>query len=221
MNYIVIILAVFVILLLYFLYKSVFNKSLVKGLIRLDAEKTLSTEVLSNPRSNKYYYEFWTFINNAPSTITPIVRRMGDLSIYLDQSNNLILTKDTAPTPLFTIINPYPLQKWVHVIVHVNNHGDTGITTIECYINGKLVMTKPNQRLTSVPSGDLLIGMSSGLNGYITRLKRVPENIDANTAWNHYVAGNGISGIARFFSQYNIDMNVKKDQVLQRRVRLI
>lgn len=231
MNYSVIILVCVVLLLLYILYKYVFNRSLVKGLIKLDQEKMLTEDKLNNPKAKNYYYEFWTFINQVPTGKSPFIYREGDIGIWLTAENQLVLVKNspsgaTTYTPtdvLFTIIQPFPFQKWIHVTVNVINHGQTdNSTTIECYINGKLVITKPNLAMyTPTPKGSFYMGRASGLNGYITRIQRVPQNIAANEVWDHYVQGNGLTGISQFFAQYHIDMNVTKDQVLQRNVRLL
>ena len=230
MNYTVIILICVVLLLIYLLYKYISStQNMAKGLVNLNSEPSVSLAKLNNPKSLNYYYEFWTFINALPKptgsavTYTNIVHRVNDLGVWSGSDNTLVLAID-SPTAnpkniLFTIIHPYPLQKWVYVVVNVVNHNDKN-AFIECYINGKLVKTQPNQPLTTYPTGELKIGQS-GIKGYITHLLRVPKNIDATTVWNHYVKGNGISGVTNFFSQYHIDMNVTKDQVLQRNVRLL
>jgi hypothetical protein len=202
---------------------------LVKGLIKLDTVKSLSVDKLNNPRAKNYYYELWTFINASPTpNPSPIMYRVGDLGIWINTNNELVLVKNSTSAVygstdvLFTIMNSFPLQKWVHIVVNVINHGSSNTpTTIECYINGKLIITKPSVDMkTSVPTGDLIMGKASGLNGYLTRAQRVPNNIMANTVWDHYLQGNGIGGVSRFFAQYHVDMNVTKDQVLQRNIRL-
>ena len=233
MNYTVIILICVVLLLIYLLYKYISStQNMAKGLVSLSSAPSVPISKLNNPNSINYYYEFWTFINALPAssvastTYTNIVSRAGDLGVWLGSDNTLVLANTNSSgsiTPngiLFTIINPFPLQKWVYVAINVVNHSTSANTLVECYINGKLVTTQPNQTMANSPSGGLNIGQS-GVNGYITHLLRVPQNIDATTVWNHYVKGNGISGVTNFFSQYHIDMNVTKDQVLQRNVRLL
>ena len=93
------------------------------------------------------------FPNNAPGLY--IAPNTNDLVIFMNTFN--VINEQIT-------VNDIPLNKWVNVIIRVQN------TTMDVYINGTI--TKSHQ-LHGVPKqnyGDVYVGMNGGFAGYISNL---------------------------------------------------
>jgi hypothetical protein len=119
------------------------------------------------------------------------------------------------------IMKNFPVQKWVQIIISVN--GDL----VDYYINGKLINSvlhnDPNYRLRPLGSDGLnnditLSDSSAPWDAYLSKFQLTTNSIDAQTAWNMYLAGNGQSNFS--LSQYNANLTVFKNQVQESRFSL-
>lgn len=215
MNSVVIGLSVIALILIYVLYIYFKKSPLTSGILGLNSQTSTPPEKLEKSSVTNYYYEGWIFIQT-PATENKILfgRDIG----YQLNGNTLSVYKGNSL--LFTVMDKFPIQKWVHLAVNVYNHSMTN-AIIECYMNGKLILTKPNQALTDTPVGSFLMGDVGGNTGFLTKVNRVSSNVNAEDVWNRYLEGNGVSGYVAFLSNYNVNLSVLKDNVLDRKIQLI
>jgi hypothetical protein len=98
------------------------------------------------------------------------------------------------------ITNNFPIQKWVHVVISVDN------TSIDWYIDGKLITS---QQLPSVAYVTDSYGIGFGVfDAYLTGFVRNDYPLDPQTVWNKYMAGNGIKTA---MASYSLSATIKKD----------
>jgi hypothetical protein len=133
------------------------------------------------------------------------------------------MTSGTDKT--ITITDNFPIQKWTHVIVSLDNQ------FMDIYLDGKLVMS---QRLFTPPSvtgaaaaqpktppdnpAPIYLGNSGStaftpFDAYIATFIRWTKPMDPQLAWNTYMSGNGGNSITNMFSSYNLNLSVLKNNV--------
>jgi hypothetical protein len=158
-----------------------------------------------------------------------IFSRNKDIVVYLDQFTSTlyaILNPNTAGLlPSFSnestllqsgstkiaITNNFPLQKWVCLIVSIDN------TVADCYLDGKLIKSI---KITQVgPDKISNIKFGSGFDAYIAQFQRWTNPLDPQSVWNAYVAGSG-SRLAGTDSNYNVALSVLKDNVITSKLTL-
>lgn len=227
MNTVVVVLSILAIILIYVLYLYFKKSALTSGVLNLNTFQSLDNNKLDRPFATDYYYEGWVFVQTPSAIPKNLFGR--DVYFSLDNNNLAVYKKASPATPsvpdskLFDITSKFPIQKWVHLAMNVYSHS-TNSTTIECYINGKLVTTKPNQSLNDFDASNppqFTMGANAGHTGYLTKVNRVPNTVNAEQVWARYLEGNGVSGYVAFLSNYNVNLNILKDNTLERRINLI
>lgn len=137
MSTVVIILAVIVILLIYILYRF-----LKAAEVELTASANMNDDItampiMTNPTSTKYAYGLWIYVNSwQMGTPKTLYSRDNNIKLYLDANSptlkcDIYMSNDTYKT--IEITDNFPVQKWVHIIVSVDNQ------YADCYLDGKLV----------------------------------------------------------------------------------
>ena len=188
--------------------------------------------IMNSPRGTKYAYGLWMYVNSwdmgSPKTV---FTRADNIELYLDPGSpvlncNIIMSNDDVKT--VEITDNFPLQKWVHVLVNVDNQ------YIDCYIDGKLVKSVrayiedstngikvPKQPPQGGKDGiKMKLGGSSRYDAYITKFKHWPSAVNPETAWATYMEGNGQSSFKNWMSSYGLDVLLKKDNVEQTKFSL-
>jgi hypothetical protein len=90
-------------------------------------------------------------------------------------------------------------------------------SSIDIYINGKLVQTNALQTAWSLDSGSLYVGSkTSGFTGHITMAVLHKAPLGPQDAWDIYSSGygsNGSSSAVDFFNKYKVRFAFVKDNV--------
>ena len=216
MNYTLIILGIILILVLYVLYRFLYDKQTT-----ISSQQYLNDSVadvkfsdLSNPSSSRYSYSIWIYVNSLGGDTNIFEINDGTdkyrfyLKAYTDGSLKYLL-RDNGDVE--KIITPnFPLQKWVCVIISVDGN------VIDLYLDGKLVKSQKSNGDTKKPTeGSIITYTASDI--YIAEHKRVPNPTDPQTAWDTYMAGNGGSYISNSFASYGANLILTKDQVDQKK----
>jgi hypothetical protein len=197
---------------------------------------------LTSPTNTSYAYGIWVYVQNwDPSAQKTIFYRSNNIKLYLDPNSptlkcDIVLTDSTTKTIMIT--NSFPLQKWVYIIVSVDNQ------FVDCYLDGKLVVSqqvtnviKNTNRTTTVISplqpsdsttSPLYLGNSatpnfkspnsggsvgSGWSANALLFTKWSTPVDPQTAWNFYMKGNGRSSFASFFGSYGVNYSILKDNI--------
>ena len=156
MNYLVIILAIIVILLAYYIYTIVSAPAVIGENIDLSEEPVvIKSSSISNPYSANYCIGVWVYIFNFSQNnqidrfiqygTSEHLAQDSMFSLRMDQYkpilycdvlvNDETMSKKYKPqtVKITNDMDLFPLQKWTYVSVSVSN------SFIECYINGRFV----------------------------------------------------------------------------------
>lgn len=220
MDTTIIFLGVAVIILLYAIFYFMGGKdSLATKIDLLQKQSDISVDKLTKPESAKYSFEVWTYVYGSNDASikdkyffyrdgTPgknIGLKMGNNntpSLYLEYVNTVNTTK-TKQDVLIT--DNFPLQTWQHVIVSVDN------SYIDVYLNGKLVKSIKDATIEP-PSLTSPVNFSpTPFKTYLAKFTRTITPTDPQTAWNHYLAGNGENPLKNLTGNYAVSMNFKSD----------
>jgi len=219
-----IILGVILVVLLYilFVYLST-DKELLQEYVHLDDNLNPITE-LEKPESSRYAYGFWIYVNTWDSSIEKtIIQIPSNLKIYLDANTaslkvNVDTTSGTQKN--IRVTDNFPLQKWTHVIVSVDNE------FVDCYIDGKLVRSSRiyegssgNASKPLIPTESSEIQFGTQFDAYLSRLKRWTYPVNPQKAYDEYMKGNGQGGFAGI-PTYGLDLKVIKDNELYKEINV-
>jgi len=219
----IIILGVIIIIIAFFLIRYYFfsTTTLADKIHLSDSPADISLNDTLNPKSINYTFGSWVYVNNfsnavlysyatteSSTTSTPLKfslilggvnMNMPSISGVKGVLNSPVLTAiingGTATTSSYntvTITNNFPIQKWVYVAVAVDT------IYADCYIDGKLVISKPlSPQITVAPSIPPMIKFTQP-NGskpdiWLTKLTRWDKPLDPQSVYNEYSAGNGLS----------------------------
>ena len=205
MNYTLIILGIILILVLYVLYRFVYDRqTMVSNKQYLaDNPPDKSFEDLANPESSRYSYNLWIYANTISGKETIFSIDQTKFKLEITNTGNL---EFNVPGSSNIITSNYPLQKWVCVSISVDNN------IVDSYLDGKLVKSQKIDISTNKPDKNSKISFGTG-DIYIAEFERLPYPIDPQTAWDRYMAGNGGSYISNAFAAYGANLILTKDQV--------
>ena len=234
MNYVVIILGVIVIILIYILIRIV-SASAVELTSSANLNDVISPiDIRNNPTSSRYAYGLWIYVNSWNNNVNKtIYKRDENIKLYLDTDSptlkcDIKMTDDEEQS--FEITDNFPLQKWVYIIISVDNQ------YIDCYLDGKLVRSgraytqevdnaETAKAFPKTPSvtgnvGKIKLGGEDKWDAYVTKFKHWSGPVNPETAHSEYLSGNGQSSFRNFFSRYGLDILIKKDDVEQTKLSI-
>jgi hypothetical protein len=221
MNYTLIILGIILILVLYILYRFIYDRQTTIN--EMDYLKDGISDVtfanLANPASVRYTYSIWIYANQAGDNDIFLIEDdiAGTAGVYrfklhVTTAGELKYNIHTKPTvaaaadETHIITSNFPFQKWVCVAISVDNN------IIDSYLDGKLVKSQQIKEIQGPTSKTSTIKHGTG-DMYIAKFERLDTPIDPQTAWNMYMSGNGGSYISNAFASYGANLILTKDQV--------
>lgn len=224
MNPLIIVLSVIIVIIIFFIIRSYFfsTKTLATNINLKDNPVDISSGEITNPASVLYSFGTWIYVNSFQNnriityrdpTTPPSATNPSRFSLVLggsehnpDAMNKPVLTAilnvNNKPE-MIVITRNFPIQKWVYVVVSVDT------VFCDCYLDGKLIVSKQIPQILTGQSGSIKFGKFSGVNGDIilTKVSRWDYPLDPQTVWNEYSTGNGLSQAA----DLSIALNVKTD----------
>jgi hypothetical protein len=219
MNFIVIGLGITIIVLLYLLY-TYYNTS-SKALLKTASLKASNPSItsISEPRSSRYAYGIWTYVNSWDNTNTKVIfSRANNLKLYLSASEpslycDVYMNDGSTKTTLIT--DNYLIQRWVHIIISLDNQ------FLDCYLDGKLVKSsrlygtsKTPTSTPAIPPSDttpIIIGSSNPFDAVVSNFVRWTNPMDPDTAWKTYLSGNGLQTLGSSFNSYGAKLNIMQN----------
>ena len=133
-----IILGIVIVILVFILYKYFQSTATTvkSSMTDLKIQQPVITNI-SSPTNNQYAYGIWLYVNNWDQGTTKVIFSVqGSLNVYLlqNQPSLCVDVKMSDNTTSSTIItNNFPLQKWVYIIVSLDNQ------FLDVYLDGKLI----------------------------------------------------------------------------------
>jgi len=214
------IIVILVILVIYFVW-SMLASSSSSTVISNEQDASAQTTISISDKTYSFALSAWIYVSDWSSTSgeKSIISSESDTStkspnllISLGKDTNVLnVTLASSGTTIPSIPN-IPLQTWVSIILNVNNG-----SSIDIYINGKLVQTNALQTAWSLDSGSLYVGSkTSGFTGHITMAVLHKAPLGPQDAWDIYSSGygsNGSSSAVDFFNKYKVRFAFVKDNV--------
>jgi hypothetical protein len=223
MNYYLIILGILIVLLIVFLYYFVYttNNKVLSVQANLKVSNPAITSI-NNPTSRRYAYGIWIYVNSWDNT--------RDKTIFTRENNITLKLAATSPTLICSIItdNPttpsietpitdnFPLQKWVFVVLSIDNQ------FLDCYLDGKLVRSSKIQTqltgnntngamttyIPKTPSESTPVQLGTNVDIVIASFTRWSAPVDPQTVWSEYAKGNNNSFMSRFTNMKSYGANI-------------
>lgn len=218
MNYTFVVLGIILLIILYVLYMVFTEKKTELSSYKKLSGQSISYSDLQNPSSTKYYISMWVYVVKSAGTqiLYTVNKTSGNASfkVQLIDSNLEVVLDDgsNASDDKITLTENFPLQRWTCIVVSVN------ADILDAYLDGKLVKSiKPNGWTNSTldVNSDVTEGSVTTNEIYIAKFERIPQAIDASTAWDKYMAGNGGNGLVQFLKRYGISLVLTKDSTEQ------
>lgn len=218
MNYTLVILGIVLLLVIYILYKVLDEKSrsVASKMDLKVSNQSVAVENTGKADSMRYYISTWIYVNNLPGSESSIYKleNSSTNTTYLE----LLLTSsavlkykimDTQPIEQpYTIMSNFPLQKWVNIIISVDND------TVDLYIDGKLIRShKVEKRIQQISKTGTNIIFGSPVDAYLAKMERQPKAMDPTNAWNKYMEGNGGNYFSKMFANYGGNFTLTKDDL--------
>lgn len=217
MNVPVIVLAILLALSVYFLYQLYTDKaSLVEKVDLKKSSPSIDYSTLPNPRSSRYSYGVWMYVNTWSNleeknifSRSPSADKY-DIRLYLDKETprlkcDILTEGDVKET--ITLTDNFPIQKWVFVVVSLDNQ------IADMYLDGKLVVSKKLGKMPVISESNIVLGnsaASASMDIILTKFSRWTYPMDPKSAWSKYMDGNGISST---LPDYGMKLTVMKDGV--------
>ena len=214
------IIVILVILIVYFVW-SIMASSSSSTVISNEQDASAQTTISISDKSYSFALSAWIYVSDWSSTTKDkvIISSESDTStntpnllISLGKDTNVLNVTLNGSETTITPIPNIPLQTWVSIILNVNNG-----SSIDIYINGKLVQTSALQASWSLDSGSLYVGSkTSGFTGHITMAVLHKAPLGPQDAWDIYSSGygsNGSSSAVDFFNKYKVRFAFVKDNV--------
>jgi len=218
MNYTLVILGIVLLLVIYILYKVLDEKSR-RVASKMDLNVTNQTVAVANTGkadSARYYISTWIYVNNLADIAsgTPIYKLENSSTKYLELSltSSAVLQYKildaNSQVQSYTIMSNFPLQKWMNVIVSVDNN------IVDLYIDGKLIRShKVEKGIQQMGKTGTNIIFGSPIDAYLAKMERQPNAMDPTNAWNKYMEGNGGNYFSKMFANYGGNFTITKDDL--------
>lgn len=146
---------------------------------------------------------------------TAIAARCVDGEILYDitgTSDNPSDLDCTTAGPEDITIENINIQKWVNMIVTFNNR------TLDVYINGKLVKSKPfDNIIVSGSTSGISITPNGGFGGFVSKTQYFPHFITPAKAWSIYRGGFG-DMLESALNKYKLSVSFYEDDVERNKV---
>lgn len=228
MNAAVIGLGIAVVILLYVLYQMYADSSaLVEKVDLKENTPVIPFSTLPSPNSVRYSYGVWVFVNSWSSLYEKnIFSRYGadnkpDIRLYLGKDSPHLkfdIRTEGGAIETISITDNFPLQKWVYVIVSIDNQ------IADMYVDGKLVISKKLNKSQVVSQADIKLGgtgttssaTAEPLDIFLSKFSRWTNPMDPQTAWSKYTSGNGVSSS---LPNYGMKLTIMKDNVDSKQFR--
>jgi hypothetical protein len=245
MSPVAIILGVIIIILIYVLYRYFTSTAttLQSSLTDLNNQVNVIKNI-GSPTNTQYAYGVWVYVNSWENKTPKVFMSQTDvLNVYLlqDKPSLCVDVKMSDTSTVSTIITQnFPLQKWVYIIVSLDNQ------FLDVYLDGKLVKSvrlsnAAGSIFPAVPgkspqvwlgnsnvSNKLFNGVSAmtlsstgsslntftPFNAYATYFYRWTVPMDPGTAWRYYMKGNGQNSLMNNLSGYGVSMQILQNNVV-------
>ena len=209
---------IILVVIVYILYKVIDEKGrtitdkkdLSKGINAVNVKNTGKAD------STRYYIGTWLYVNTTSATNVDIfkINQGVDDFLKLQLTNSAVLkyiAKTDSGTATHVIMDNFPLQKWVYVVISVDNN------VVDLYIDGKLIRSHKVDIAQVGETSDIEFGR---LDAFIAKMEREPKPMDPSYAWSKYMEGNGGNYFSRMLANYGGTLTLTKNDMDVREFQL-
>ena len=224
-------LALIILFAIYFIYNVFSMRSDVVATFN-NAKDTVKTQSnnIKDALTNNYTYSIWFYIDDwnykyGENKVILAHKNDNDKSnpiISLGPTNNnlFIITKyygtegESISQNNSCNISNIPLQKWVNVILSLNNR------TLDVYLDGKLVRTCLTPGVPEINTNSkIILSPDGGFSGFTSNILHMTKSINPQQAYNIYRQGYGGSILGNLLSNYKLKLalyenNVEKSSIM-------
>lgn len=218
MDFLVIFLAILLIVVTFYMVYAKYASDNTQSKIEVDMSAQLAditSDKLVKPDAVSYTYKLWLYVDKPISSTAVIFERDKDLTLNLNGTTSVlsVTTKHTSSADITHMItNNFPLQKWVYVVISVDN------ATIDMYLDGKLVKSVVDMH---APDGTSPIKFKINSGVFMSKFNRVIGASNPQTVWSDYLDGSGSAmGLSNLANKYSVNLAILKDNVLSTSVSL-
>jgi hypothetical protein len=216
MDFLVIFLAILLIVVIFYMVYTKSGNTQSKVEVDMSAQLAdITSDKLVKPDAVSYTYNVWLYVDKPISSTAFIFARDKDLTLKLNGTTSVlsVTTKHTSTADITHMItNNFPLQKWVYVVISVDN------ATIDMYLDGKLVKSVVDMH-TPDGTSPIKFGINSGV--FMSKFNRVVGASNPQTVWSDYLNGSGSAiGLTNLANKYSVNLAILKDNVLSTSVSL-
>jgi hypothetical protein len=225
MTILTIFLGIIVLLLILFVILYYLNMKSSTGILDLKTSvPPITSDNISKPTSPNYYYSTWVYVNmwdtNA-KTLFAYDRQSLTLGTTTQELKFNYTINNNANPPTnkkdIVITSTFPIQKWAHVAISKSGN------VLDFYLDGKLIKSYQSEAsLDQATTGSSITFGSSGAKNdiFLAKFQRSPKALDAKSAWNMYLLGPGTGVPMGSDYNYNINLSVTKDSIVQKTYKL-
>jgi len=198
-NIVLILLAIFSVLII--TYYIVFGYLEGKISLVYNTDMNLQNIDIEVSKSDEFSYGMWLNINKLITQENTLFERKDELKIYIKNS----ALKINRGNNNYEIMSNFPLQKWVHVIVTVENI-KTDKSFVNAYIDGKMVRS---YQIPYLKGAETKVDLGI-LDAKLVGLKRWKYPLNPAMVLNEYNS-------TKLTGLYNLDITLMKNQELAKR----
>ena len=201
-----------ILLVLYYLYLSLFSTPLISTISLRNTNPDIPSTSISRPTSIRYAFGVWIYVKQFSTDAV--------LFNYNDSAGSLFNLQFQASTPTLianikgtggmntvVVSNNFPLQRWTYVLVNVDND------FTDVFLDGKLVRsTKLKNIIKTEPQGEpkIVFGKNSDID--LAKLMRWSSPLDPQSVWNEFIQGSGDTRSKLFGDKYHFDLTVTNNE---------
>lgn len=171
-------------------------------------QKSIEVSAMKDPTSRNFAYGMWLMLNNGSDTM--IFERESELELLL-KGRSLKLIIDNK---LINVIDNYPLQKWVHLMVTIAYNDKNTVSIVDVYMNGKMVKSiQISPRISPSDSNHITFGV---LDAKMIDFKRWTYSLSPQMVMDEYDKSN----MKKSLGSYSADVSILKNNVMAKRISL-
>jgi hypothetical protein len=226
MTILTIFLGIIVLLLILFVILYYLNKKSSTGILDLKTSvPPITSDNISKPTSPNYYYSTWVYVNMWDSAVKTLFA-YDNQKLTLDNNTQTLKfhykgvpggSNAGASSQDITITSTFPIQKWAHVAVSKSGN------VLDFYLDGKLIKSYQTTSISPADATGSSITFGDGATKhdiFLAKFQRSPKALDARSAWNMYLLGPGTGVPMGSDYNYNINLSVTKDSIVQKTYKL-
>jgi hypothetical protein len=173
-------------------------------------QNSIEVTAIKEPTSRNFAYGMWLMLNNGSDTM--IFERKSELQLLLIGRS----LKLKINNKLINVIDNYPLQKWVHLMVTIAYNDKNTVSIVDVYMNGKMVKSIQIWPPISPSDSNQSRITFGALDAKMVDFKRWTYSLSPQMVMDEYDKSN----MKKSLGSYSADVSILKNNVMAKRISL-